>query len=118
MPKINLVEKEPLNEQVLKEDINRLGERIEKIKSDLAKLRLEMNKQILQQKADEEIKKKFATYISYNPKDQKRLNTVIKDVNLIKKQINLSKLSPIFSKLQELEGHIDNLENKIEECLE
>ena len=77
-----------------------------------------MNKQILQQKSDEEIKKKFATYISYNPKDKKRLNTVIKDVNLIKKQINLSKLSPILKKLQELEERIDNLENNNEEPLE
>jgi len=111
MPKINIVKKNPINEETLKKDINKLH-------FALAKLRGEMNKQILQQKSDEEIKTKFATYISYNPKDKKRLNTVIKDVNLIKKQINLSKLSPILKKLQELEERIDNLENNNEEPLE
>lgn len=111
MPKINIVKKNPINEDSLKDDINKLH-------FALAKLRGEMNKQILQQKGDEELKNKFATYISYNPKDKKRLNTVIKDVNLIKKQINLSKLSPILKKLQELEERMDNLEKYNEEPLE
>jgi uncharacterized protein Yka (UPF0111/DUF47 family) len=111
MPKINIIKKNRINEDTLKEDINQLH-------FALAKLRGKINKQILQQNGDEEIKKKFATFISYNPKDQKRLNTVIKDINFIKKQMNLSKLSPIFKKLQELEERIDNLENNNEEPIE
>ncbi len=114
MPKINIVKKNDINEETLIE----YKEELKHLRIALTKLRTEMDTQILEQEGDEEFKKKFATFISYNTKDQKRLNTVIKDVNLIKKQINLSKLSPVLKKLQELEERIDNLENNNEELIE
>jgi len=108
MPKINLVKKNPINEETLLEH----KEELKQLRIALTTLRADMDAQILEQQGDEELKKKFATYISYNPKDQKRLNTVIKDVNLIKKQITLSKLSPILLKLNDLEERIEYYENE------
>ena len=117
MPKINSQKKESVDVKKINNDFRNMKDEVYKIKMLLATLRAEMDKQLILQKQDEELRTKFGTFISYNLKDKKRLNTVIKDVNHIKKQINLSKVSPIMTKLLELEERMDNLENNNEDEL-
>ena len=93
-------------------------EKLKPLKTDIQTLKnsfLSTNQKIKRleqlQEQDEELKSKFATFVSYG--DKKRMNAVIKDVNLIKKQINLSKTSKIFIMLQKLEQRLDDLENSL-----
>tara|TARA_Y100000592_G_scaffold99048_1_gene173844 strand:+ start:1501 stop:1878 length:378 start_codon:yes stop_codon:yes gene_type:complete len=99
----------------LKKDINDLHIAI-------GNIRAEIKKQKKEQELDNEFKKKFATFISYNPNDKKRLNAISKDIILIKKQLNLSKTSAIMKKLNNLLERVDNIENGLiesdEEILE
>lgn len=111
MPKLNIEKKNNNNEENLKDNIN-------EIKLVLDHLKVDVNKLKEEQKDDTEFRNKFATYISYNPKDKKRLTTLVKEVNLIKKQISLAKLSPLLTKMQEMEERIDNLEENNNESIE
>lgn len=88
----------------LKKDINDLHIAI-------GNIRAEIKKQKKEQELDNEFKKKFATFISYNPNDKKRLNAISKDIILVKKQLNLSKTSAVMKKLNNLLERIDNIEN-------
>jgi len=111
MPTIVKKNKPNVSQEEIYESFSNIKNELLKINMQFSVLRAEMDKQLILQKQDEELRTKFGTFISYNLKDKKRLNTVIKDVNHIKKQINLSKVSPIMKKLQDLEERIDNLEN-------
>ena len=90
--------------QSLKTDIQSLNEVLVTTNERIKKLE-ELQAQ------DQELRTKFATFVSYG--DKKRMNAVIKDVNLIKKQINLSRTSKILDTLHKLEQRMDDMENSL-----
>ena len=94
-------------------EVNKLITRLQQIISDL-EARIKKLEQLQEQ--DEELKSKFATFISYT--DKKRLTAVTKDVNLIKKQLNTSKTSKMLMMLQKIEQRLDTLENSLEQRLD
>lgn len=98
-------------------------EKLEPVKKDILSLKttiVSSNQRIKKleqlQEQDEELKSKFATFISYT--DKKRLTAVTKDVNLIKKQLNTSKTSKMLMMLQKIEQRLDTLENSLEQRLD
>jgi Tfp pilus assembly protein PilO len=99
------------------------NEKLQPIKNELSTLKnslITSNQKIKNleklQEQDQELKVKFATFISYT--DKKRMNGVIKDVNLIKKQFNTSKTSKLYMLVQKIEQRLDTLEHSLEERLD
>lgn len=113
MPILNSKKSSVSNTNSINSRIAPLRKEIQDLNLAIGKLRAEMKKQKIEQELDNEFKKKFATFISYNPNDKKRLNIISKDIILIKKQLNLSKTSAIMKKLNKLMERVDNLENNL-----
>jgi ABC-type phosphate transport system auxiliary subunit len=113
MPILNSKKSSVSNTNSINARIAPLRKEIQQLNLAIGKLRAEMKKQKIEQELDNEFKKKFATFISYNPNDKKRLNIISKDIILIKKQLNLSKTSAIMKKLNRLMERVDNIENNL-----
>lgn len=113
MPILNSKKSSVSNTNSINSRLAPLRKEVQQLNLAISKLRAEMKKQKIEQELDNEFKKKFATFISYNPNDKKRLNIISKDIILIKKQLNLSKTSAVMKKLNNLLERVDNIENNL-----
>jgi len=80
MPILNSKKSSVSNTNSINARIAPLRKEIQQLNLAIGKLRAEMKKQKIEQELDNEFKKKFATFISYNPNDKKRLNIISKDI--------------------------------------
>ena len=113
MPILNSKKSSVSNTNSINSRLAPLRKEVQQLNLAISKLRAELKKQKIEQELDNEFKKKFATFISYNPNDKKRLNIISKDIILIKKQLNLSKTSAVMKKLNNLLERVDNIENNL-----